>query len=272
MAHLLHLSHEWDFASYGTCELAWEDDAGSHTVTFSSGIYRHTDASADSLTHPSGGLAIANTAHPTFGTALGAAMEAASPGIGVAISCGEATNRYDIDVDGTAVFTVTWSSAAQLRMRALLGFNANISAPGVSTGTLTPMFSIEPAKQALGTWSDDVAMRDAVNVRVTSSGDLSTVGPARVPYTATFDLPHETDASTLSEFSTRYCWQQFWNDAGRNGRMCYLVDYDPAPYATMRRAFKLRVPTWDQSTHRRESPNLRNRWRVVFDVLVRGRW
>lgn len=272
MTHLVHVGHEWDFASYGESEIAWTDDYGSFTASFSTGIYRHPGVDADSLTHPSGGLAIANTAHPRFGATLAAAMVAESPSLDITITWIEATNRYELEVGNTAVFTVTWSSDAQLRMRALLGFASNIAAPGTFSSTLAPMFSIEPTRQALTGWTDVRAMSDAVNVRMTSSGDLITVGPARVPFLARWDHAHEADAQTLSEFSTRYCWQQFWNDAGRNGRLCYLVDYGPPVGSTMRWAFKLRTPTFDETTHRREVASLPNRWRVSIDALIRGWW
>ena len=270
MAHLLHLSHEWDFASYGTSEIAWTDDDGPHTVSYSSGIYRHPGSGADSLTHPSGGLAIANTAHPAFDDTLEAALDAQTTATPT-VTYDADTNRYTLAMSG-AVFSVTWSSDAQLRMRALLGFSGNLSAATSYTATLAPVFTIEPTKQALTNWTDVRAMSDAVNTRVTSGGDLRTVGPARVPFTAGFEIAHETDAQTLSEFSTRYCWQQFWNDAGRNGRLCYLVDSDPAVGSDLRWAFRLRTATFDESTHRREVASLRNRWRVTFGALIRGRW
>lgn len=269
MAHLLHLNHEWDFATYGAAAIEVVDSFGTWPITFSSGIYRHPAGSADSLTHPSGGLAISNTAHPCFGTALAAALNAVS-GNGYVATWDEATNRYTIEAD--TAFDVTWTSAEQLRMRALLGFSTNLSGTKTYVGDLVPMFSIEPRRQILVGWTEPEAIEDAVNSRITGSADLSTVGPARVPFIASFELPSEADVATLSEFSTRYCWQQWWNDAGRNGRLCYLVDYQPAVGSTMRWAFKLRKTTWSRATHRRESAALRDRWRILFDALIRGRW
>ena len=271
MAHVIHISHEWDVAVYGSLGMTWTDDAGAgHTLSITSGTYRHPGADADSLIHPGGGSAIANTTNGRFSETLRAAIDAQTTTTPT-VSYDNEANRYTLSMTG-AVFSVTWSSAAEVRLRALLGFSGNLSGATSYTATLAPYFSIEPRVVGLVGWTDVRAVTDSVNTRVTSSGDISTVGPARVPYTARFDLAHETDAQTLAQFSTRYSWQQFWNDAGRNGRMCYLIDSAPPVGSDVRWAFRLRTPVFDESTHRREVAALRDRWRISIDALIRGRF
>lgn len=274
MPHLIHVQHEFDL-SYGSVDITWTDDAGAgkSITAISTGIYRHITSAADTLTHPAGdGTTIANTAHPSFGAALGTLMTAAAP-TGPTITCtySNTTNRYTLAATG-ALFSVTWAAGAETRMRNLLGFAGNLSGATSYTGTLAPMHTIEPRVVGLAKWSDVEAMADTVPKRITGNGRLVTVGPNRVPHLARFEFAHETDAQTLAEFSTRYSWQQFWNEAGRFGRTCYLVDASPPVGSDLRWAFQLNTPVWEKSTHRREREELRNRWRVMVDALLVGRW
>ena len=273
MTHLVHVSQEWDFARYGSVDITWtDDDPGSHSIAaISTGKYRHITSAADSLTHPDGGTAIANTANASFAAALQTLMDAQSAQT-ITVTYSNTTNRYTLAASG-ATFAITWAAGAETRMRNLLGFSANLSGATSYTSTQAPYFSIEPGKVAITGWTEPEAVPDAVTSRVTSSADLITVGPARVPYQARVEFPFETDAQTFTQYETRFSWQTFWNDAGRYGRMCYLMDVDPPGGATaISWAFRLKQPTWDRSTHRRERPELRNRWRVSLDMLLRGRF
>jgi len=272
MAHLLFFSHEWDLARHGSVDITWTDDSGSHSITeITAGIYRHPTTAANSLTHPGGGT-ITNTAASSWSALVQTAMDA---GTAQTITCtySHTTNRYTLAATG-AVFSVTWAAGAETRMRTLLGFAGNLSGATSYTGTLAPYYSIEPRANALTGWTDVRAIADTVARHITSSADLITAGPVRVPYVAKWELDHETDAQTLSEFCTSpaYCWQDWWNEAGRYGRLCYLIDASPPLGSDIRWAFRLNNPTFDDSTHRRERPELRNRWRVTFDALIRGRF
>ena len=271
MAHLVHVQQEWDFAEYGSVDITWTDDSGGHSITaISTGKYRHLTTAADSLTHPDGGVAIANTANAYFAAYLQTQMDAATTET-ITVAYSNTTNRYTITCTG-AVFTVTWGAGAESRLKQLLGYSGNISSsPAVAT--LAPYYTIEPGKNAITGWTEPEAVPDAVTSRVTSSADLITVGPARIPYQARVEFAFESDAQTIEQYETRFCWQRFWNDAGRNARMCYLMDVDPPAGATaISWAFRLKQPTFDRSTHRRERPELRNRWRVSLDMLLRGRF
>ncbi len=278
MAHLVHVSHEFDLSRYGSVDIAWDDDEGADSISdITSGIYRHATSAADSLTHPGGGAAIANTAHGCFADALTLLIGArhAVPDL-LVVTYSNTTNRYTIAAKpGAGAFTVTWSGAAQLRMRKLLGFTGNLSGATSYTATLPPYYSIEPRIPGLVAWSDVRAIADSVPIRITSSGDTSgPVGPARTPWTAHVEFAQETDAQTLSQYvvDPAYCWQDFWLEAGRYGRLCYLVDASPPVGGDVRWAFRLNKTAFDESTHRRERAELRARWRIVVEAVLRGRF
>jgi hypothetical protein len=272
VAHLVHVQQEWDFAVYGSVDITWTDDSGSHSITaISTGKYRHVTSAADSLTHPSGGTAIANTANASFAAALQTLMDAATAQT-VTVTYSNTTNRYTVACSG-AVFSIDWTTpadAAHLRMRSLLGFAANLSGATSYTSTQAPYHTLEPRAVGLVGWTEPRALTDSVSTRVTSAGSLVTVGPSRVPYSARFDLANESNAQTLLTFETRYCWERFFRDAGRYGRLCYLLDMSPPVGSDVKWAFQLRTPVWDESTHRRERPELTDRWRVTVDALIRG--
>lgn len=274
MAHLVHVSQEWDFTAYGSVDISWTDDSGAHSITaISTGKYRHITSAADSLTHPAGGSAIANTANASFAAALQTLMDAQTAQT-ITVTYSNTTNRYTLGSSG-ATFAIDWTTpadAAHLRMRTVLGFAANLSGATSYTSTQAPYFSLEPRVVGIIGWTEPRAITDSVSSRVTASADLITVGPSRVPYVARWEHGWETDAQTLAQFETRFCWERMWLDAGRYGRMCYLVDASPAVGSDVRWAFKLRNPVFDESTHRREVAALRDRWRISIDALIRGRF
>lgn len=272
MAHLVYVAQEWDLARYGSVDITWTDDsgAGQSITAVSTGKYRHATSAANSLTHPDGGTAVANSTNVSWAPVLEALMDAATAQT-ITLTYSDTTNRYTLACSG-AVFSVTWAAGAETRMKKLLGFSGNLSGSTSYTSDVAPYFTLEPRRNAFTGWTDVRAVADSVSTRMTGSADMISVGPARVPYTARVEFSHETDAQTLAEYEKLFSWQTFWNDAGRYSRLCYLCDVSPPVGSMSRWAFKLRAPVFDESTHRREKNELRNRWRIMLDVLLRGRY
>lgn len=280
MARLVYVAQEFDLALYGAVDIAWDDDEGPDTISdISTGIYRHATSAADSLIHPSSTLmsntTIPNTAHPSFAaylTTLIAARHAVPTLLTVTYS--NDTNRYTIATTGTA-FTVTWTGAAQLLMRKLLGFTGNLSGQTSYTGQVAPFFTLEPRKNAYLEPKKLGVVADAVSRRRTSGGRIVRNGPEVLPHTTFWKFSHETDAQTLDEFavSPGYTWQSFFNDAGRHARLCYFVDYGPtSPAVGQRWAFQLMADGFDPSSHDRTVQNLGDRWTISVEANVLGRY
>lgn len=279
MARSVHFSQEWDFAVYGAVDIAWNDDEGADTISdISTGIYRHATSAADSLTHPGSTLMttvpVANTAHPSFAaylTTLIAARHAVPTMLAVTYS--NATNRYTIATTGAA-FAVTWSGAAQLLMRKLLGFSGNLSGATSYTGDVAPFFTLEPRRVAYSQPQPLSAVADSASMGRTGSGLITRVGPQVTPYGTTWRVEAELDSQVLDEFavSPGYTWQTFFNDAGRYARRCYFVDDSPPSGSTQRWCFQLMHGEFDASTHRRAVANMRNQWAVDVEGSVLGRY
>ena len=141
MTHLVHVQQEWDFARYGSVDITWADDSGGaqSISAVSTGKYRHITSAANSLTHPDGGTAIANSTNVSWAPVLQTAMDAASAQT-LTVTYSNATNRYTLTCTGS-LFTITWTTAAEIRMRNLLGFSATCSGATSYTSTRAPYFT-----------------------------------------------------------------------------------------------------------------------------------
>ena len=277
MARLVYVAQEFDLALYGAVDIGWTDDTGARSISdISTGIYRHATSAADFLTHPSSTLmsttTIANTTRPSFGATLQALMDAATAQTPT-VTYSNDTNRYTLACNG-AVFSVTWSGAAQLLMRKLLGFTGNLSGATSYTATAAPFFTLEPRKNAFTEPKALAAVTEAVSRRRTSGGSLTRMGPVVLPHGVSWRFEQEADSATLDEFavSPGYTWQSFFNDSARHGRRCYFVDYGPPVGSTQRWVFQLMSDGFDSGTHRRTVANLRDRWTIDVEANVIGRY
>ena len=255
-------------ARYGSLAMEFTDSGGAHSIAgLSSSSYRHVTSAANTLFHPSGGQ-IANSTNVSLAPVLQDQITAVDTDA-VTLTYSNTTNRYTLSTAG-AVLSVTWSTAAQIRLRKLLGFSGNLSGSLSYTGTLAPYFSIEPRVVGMTGYLDVAEAADSVSKHRTAGGFVRTVGPAITSWETQWRHTNETDAQTLTAFETRFCWQRFWMDAGRYGRTCYLLDQSPPVGSSVNFAFNLATPEFDKTTHRRTRAELRDRWDVTIDAVVLG--
>lgn len=195
------LYYDCAFSTQGTDESMTATVAGS-TATVASGLYSHQSWTWSSIT---GWTSISE-----FGVAVKAAFDTAT-GSTFTVAFNTSTGLYT--VSRATNFTLSFSTAADLRLRAALGFTGNKSGSNSYTSDVSPYYLMIPQVAALTDTTDEYESEDVAEEVVGDDGAAFTV--ARTTADVLWDWSHsvETKAATFTrEAAAAYpwTWQHFF--------------------------------------------------------------
>jgi hypothetical protein len=185
----------WDHRWLGTALIDWEDDAGSHTATISSGKYCHLSLAAVDPEDRSGSTI--DLGFPSFAAALQSAMNAETTET-LTVSFNTTTLTYTIACTG-AVFELTLNALA----RRILGFTLTTTYSGATsyTSTMRPFYVWRAAIDGMSNYDQPAAIADAVKARRADDGTVYTVAPTRIVREASWEFRHEAEAAVHRRFA-----------------------------------------------------------------------
>lgn len=199
-----NLYHDCVFSTQGSGESMTATIAGS-AATVASGLYSHQSWSWSGIT--------GWTTVSEFGPAVASAFTIATGG---AVTCSFSTSTGLYTVARNTNFTLDFSTAADLRLRAALGFTGNKSGANSYTSDVRPYYLIVPAVEGLTDTTDEYEPDDLAEEAVGDDGAAYTI--ARTTADTLWDWSHavETKAATFAreaESAVPWTWQHFFAHA-----------------------------------------------------------
>lgn len=216
-----------------TCTIA------GFSATITAGTYMAGQYSAASL--------MAEGGYTPFTTQLAAAFDAAGGGPWT-VTHSLTTGKYT--VSRATTFTLTFSSAADLRLRAALGFTGNKSGAATYTSDEVPKYVLLPAITARSSVSGVYEADDIVEEAVSDGGDPYGTALRTGELLSDWTQTMESKAATFSRAATvgnAWCWQAFFahhrgthpfgvtgSGDDESGYPCYLLRADGASFHALR--------------------------------------
>lgn len=241
----------WDHDLDGDAAVQVDEGSGAVTVTISTGTYCHTDiSSADKI--PSGN-------YTDFASALETALNnAASLSLTYTVTWDGDSEEYTIGVSSTGA-SLSFSGAAQVYMRNILGFSGNQSTATSHVSDQVPWYVISAEMDAWSSVTDDYEDREIAYEAVTDSGSTYLISRTESPVLSDWTVrlePKEAVYGRAAPSDEQWTWQDFFEHC-RKGR----------PFA--------RIDSLDSSAHklRAEGASFRPRfvaadWDQVRDVRI----
>jgi hypothetical protein len=258
----------WDLAVYGSVSVTLTDDGGVFPLTpVSTGVLDHDNLLDDC------GMTASTTSY------LGAVFEAMLNGASsdaYTVTFSRVTGLYTItDVTPAAgPFKLTWTGAAGLRLRNLLGFQADLLGATSYTSTHVPLYCIVPFGGAMANYPGPVQEKGHRSSIRSSAGQAYRNGPLTIPELASFDFEFQprSHVDRLFRIATSathlYGWDELWDDYSD----CLLplaLQTVGADGKIERFAFDLATPEFDETTHKPRAKNDHVRWTVSVAALLR---
>lgn len=224
----LLVSCAWDHARLGTATINWTDASGAHAVSVTTGRYSHPFAEDLWRVDVSGAQVVTNVLH--FAPVLQAAMDAATAQT-VTVTRSTTTGAYTMSCTG-GTFNITWTGAAGILMRQLLGFTGNKTGAGPWTSDCTPRYLIVPRVAGRTAYTGPRKVTDIVRRARTDAGDVVAVGPTYLPHVARWEHHFEAeehvflgraDADTVVG-GHQYTWDSLDEDAYSRGELVMIED------------------------------------------------
>lgn len=258
----------FDSADYGSCDIAWTDAAGAHTVTLTPGTY----------VAGSHAVAMSISGIGDFIATLVAQMDAATAQ-SVSGSFSETTGLITLTCTG-GTFTLSFPGAAGVRMKALLGFNGAITGLTSYTGSNHPLYVLKPYLPCVTAYGGPAKESGRSTTKSTSDGSMYTLKPATIRRLASWRHDFEPkgmvdrdvfeNVSNANTLLNVYTWEDLWDDYGDHRLPIFAIfTADDASVETI--CFDLATDDFDKTTHAQMSPRDDVRWKVMIAASIRAR-
>jgi hypothetical protein len=258
----------FDSTAYGSCDIAWTDASGAHTITLTPGTYL---AGPHAVSMGVAGIG-------DFTATLVAQMDAATAQT-VTGGFSETTGLITLACTG-GTFTLSFPGAAGLRMQALLGFNGAITGLTSYTGSNHPLYVLKPYLPCVTAYGGPAKESGRSTTKSTSDGSMYTLKPATIRRIASwrhdFEPKSMVDRDVFDNISypeslkNSYTWEDLWDDYGDH-RLPIFAIFTADDNSVETLCFDLTTDDFDKTTHAQMSSRDDVRWKVMIAASIRAR-